>query len=143
MKKKLTEEEIYRKAFNDASKDLEETNEYNTEERAKELMEQRLLALLSIVDMNSIVTVDNQKGFLFIGGDKVDEGRLANLKAEADFLMESDIWKLLQETPKQLAHKALFVTSESLDDLKKGKSMLYTLSSQQNIVDILRSFKKK
>lgn len=148
MKKTLKEtadksEEIYRKAFDDTRKDLEETNEYNTEQRAEELANKKLLAMLSIVDMNSIVTLDAKNGFLYIGGEKTDDAKLANLRSEAEFLMESDIWKLLQETPKELAHKALFITSESLDDLKKGKSMLYTLSAQQNIINILLSYKKK
>lgn len=134
---------LYCKAFNDAYKDLEETNVYNTEEKAKELADQKLLSMLSAVDYNKVVKLDKTKGIVIIGDTPAEAGRLSNLKAEADFLMQSDIWTLLQETPKELAQQSLFKISESLDDLKKGKAMLYTLSAQQNIVNLLSSYIKK
>ena len=37
----------------------------------------------------------------------------------------------------------MFVAGESLDDMKKGRSILYTLASQQKIVDILKSYQPK
>jgi len=136
-------EELYRKAFFDASKDLEETNVYNTEERAKELADKMLMDMLSVVDYNKVISIDTRKGILFAGKDRIEVARLSNLKSEAEFLMESELWQLIKETPKELAHQALFKTSESLDDLKKGKAMLYTLSAQQNIIDIIRTFENK
>ena len=136
-------EELYRKAFFDASKDLEETNLVNIEEKGKELAEKMLLEMMSIVDYNKVVSVGKQRGILYAGKEEIDIARLANLKAEADFLVESELWKFLSETPKELAHQSLFKNSESLDDLKKGKAMLYTLSAQQNIIDIIRSFENK
>lgn len=109
------------------------------------LADKKLNALLSPVDLTQIVTLEKtpQGGILSIGGEKADASKLANLRAEAEFITASEIWKLLQETPKELAHRAMFIQSESLDDLKKGKSILYTLSVQQNIVDVLKSFDKK
>jgi hypothetical protein len=133
-------EKIYQKAFADARKDLEETNIYDVDEKSKELCKQKLNDLLSNVEMHKIVSLDKTKGILFIGGVKADEGRLANLKAEAEFLDKSDIWQLMQETPKELAQRAMFVEGESLDNMKKGRSILYTLSTQKNILDILKSY---
>ena len=52
--------------------------------------------------------------------------------------MESDLWKLMSETPKAEAHLSMFVRGESLDDMKKGKAMLFTISQQQNIVNTFR-----
>lgn len=136
-------EGLYRKAFFDASKDLEETNVYNTKEKAHEMAQKMLLDMMSVVDYNNVVSVGKQRGILYAGKEEIDVARLANLKAEADFLMESELWKFIVETPKELAHQALFKNSESLDDLKKGKAMLYTLSAQQNIIDIIRTFENK
>ncbi len=110
--------------------------------RIEELAEYKLNDLLSPVDLRKIVKTDKEKGVVFIGDERVDEGRLSNLKAEAEFFKESDLWHLLSETPKELAQRAMFVTSESLVDLQKGKSILYTLSVQKNIVDIFLSYQK-
>jgi len=110
------------------------------EERIDELANEKLAELLSIVDLRKIVTVDRPRGIVYIGGSRVDAGRLANLKAEAEFFIASDLWNLLYETPKELAHKAMFVAGESIDDMKKGRSMLYVLSSQKNIIDTFRSY---
>ena len=140
---KLEEPNYAVRLFKNARDDVKEEYQENIEDRAQELMEQRLRDMLSIVDYRKVVTLDKTKGILYIGGERVDEGRLANLYAEAQFLMESDIWGLLNETPKELAHQALFKVSESLDDLKKGKSILYVLNAQQNIVDILKSYQRK
>lgn len=134
---------LYTKAFSDASKDLEETNMYNTEQKAKELSKTMLNDMLSVVDMNSIVTVDKMNKLVYIGGIKTDAMQLANLKAEAEFIVASSLWKLLYETPKELAQRSMFVSSETLADIQKGKSMLYTLSTQKNIIDTFRSYKSK
>lgn len=129
-------------AFKKACEDLEETNTYNTEERAKELANKMFNDLLSPVDLTKIITVDKTKGMIYIGGDKADAIQLSNLKAETDFLLKSEIWKLLCETPKELAQRQMFISSESLDDMKKGKSILYTLSAQKNILDVLQSYQQ-
>jgi len=128
-------------AFRHASDDLKETNTYDTEERAKQLTEQRLIELLSVVDPKRIVTIDkNNRSAIYIGGKLADEGRLANLKSEAEFLIESDLWGILTETPKDLAHKALFVEGDNLDTMKKGRSMLFTLDTQKKVVEIFKSY---
>lgn len=129
-------------AFTKATEDLEETNVYNTDEKAKELMEQKLRELLSIVDFRHVLTFDKTKGALFLGGLRVEETRLQNLRSEAEILSQMDIWNVLIHTPKELAQRAMFISSESLDDLKKGKSMLYTLSSQENILSLLKAIKR-
>ncbi len=86
------------------------------------------------------MTIDKQKGIIYVGGERIDVARLANLKAEADFFLASDLWTLLYETPKELAQRAMFVNGESLVDMQKGKSMLYTLSTQKNILETFKSF---
>lgn len=119
--------------FTEITPELEEEIRVRAESQSFDILN----SLLSNVDLNRIVSLDKARGIVYIGGKQADRGRLTNLKAEAEFLMQSDLWKLLQETPRELAQRAMFVDSESIDDLKKGKSILYTLSTQQKIVDTL------
>lgn len=118
-----------------AKNDLKNYEDEIAEEKASKMLND----LLSNVDMTSIVSLDKMRGIVFIGGKQADKGRLSNLKAEAEFLMQSDLWKLLSETPRELAQRAMFVDSESLDDMKKGKSILFMLATQKKIIDTLLS----
>ena len=136
-------EALYRKAFNDAREDLEETRLDDVEKRAIELAEKKLLGMLSVVDPNFIVTVDPTNGFVFIGGKKADAIQLNNLRSEAELLTAGTLWKLLYETPNKLAQDSMFVKGETLADMQKGKSMLYTLSTQKKIIDTFLSYGKK
>ncbi len=136
-------EKLYQKAFNDARKDLEETNVYDVDKKADEMSDVKLSNMLSNVDLNKLVTLDKARGIVYIGGVKVDEGRLSNLKAEAEFFLESDLWYLIHETPKELAQRTMFVSGETLADMQKGKSILYTLSTQKNIIETFKSYVPK
>jgi len=111
-----------------------------------ELADKKLNELLAHVDVSKVVKLEklsNGGGIVYVGGIKADEGKLANLKAEADFLEKSDIWAIIYESLKELAQRQMFVSSESLDDMKKGKSILYTLSVQKNILETFKSFQPK
>lgn len=126
-----------------AQKDILETMVDDLEKKAEFLAKKKLNDLLSPVDLTAIVGLNKQEGAIYIGGIRADDIQLANLKAEADALSEMYLWHLLQETPKELAQISMFVAGESLEDMKKGRSILYTLSSQRNIIDLLRSYKPK
>ncbi len=134
---------IYTLLFKQATDDVLETFNEDVEKRAEELATKKLNDLLSNVDLKSIVKLDKTHGIMYIGDERADPARLQNLKQEADALVQFDIWKLLMETPKELAQRQIFVSSESLDDLKKGKSILYTLSVQKNLIDTLRGYTQK
>lgn len=125
-----------------AQKDILETMNDDLEKQAEKLSRKHLNELLSPIDWNSVLTLNKNQGILYMGGERVDEGRAANLKSEAEFLLNSDLWKVMYESPKELAHKAMFVTGETLVDLQKGRSMLYALQAQKNILDILKQLKK-
>lgn len=115
------------------------TIEEMVEKRAKYMLNE----MLSSIDMHHIVTLDKTNGIIYVGGVKADRERLINLKAEAEMILNTEIWKLLYETPKELAQKALFINGETLDDVKKGRTILYTLSTQKNILEVFNSFKPK
>lgn len=134
--------EQYIKAFTAASKDLEETRIDDTEKKAKELADKMLSNMLSIVDINKVISV-NPRGQVYLGGELAEDNQLANLKSEAEVLETYNIWNILYETPKKLAEEAMFVKGESLADLQKGKSMLFTLATQKRILDTIKSYKKK
>ncbi len=131
------------RAFPVAQKDVLETMADDIEKRANELASKKLSDLLSNVDLNKIVTLDKQRGIVYIGGSKADDPRLANLKAEAEFFLQSDLWGLLYESAKELASRTMFVSGETLADMQKGKSILYTLSAQKNIVETFKSYQPK
>lgn len=130
-------------AFKKAHADVLETMRDDLDKQAEELAKKKLNDLLAPIDLNSVVTLNKQLGAVFIGGQRIDEGRLASLKAEAELFIASDLWHLLQETPKKLAEQAMFVAGDSVEDMKKGRSILYCLSSQRNIIDTFRSAKTK
>ena len=139
--------EIYRQggidSFALAQKDILETMRDDLDKQAEELAKKKLNDLLSVVDIRSIVSMDKRNGIVYIGGERADEGRLGNLKAEAEFFTQSELWKLISQTPRELAQRIMFVAGESLDDMKKGRSLLFTLDSQQKIIDIFKSYQSK
>lgn len=133
---------FYTEVMAAAVKDVEETRIDDTEKKANILADKKLMEMLSPVDYAKVVYADKMKGTVTINGDRVDEGRLANLHAEAEALTQMDIWSLIYETPKELAHRAMFIDGDNIDTMKKGRSMLYHLSSQKNIIDLFKSYKK-
>ena len=95
--------------------------------------------MLGFVDYKSVITVNKSTGIMYIGKDRVDESRLANLKSEAEFLSRSDIWKLLNETMRYYAYEKMFVKSNSIDDLLSGKMWIYHLDTQEQILAMLKN----
>ena len=127
-------------AFSKAHADIRETMADDLEKRAEELSQVKLASLLSTVDDRAVITLDTRAKAIFIGGERADDARLHNLKSEADFFLESDLWKILYETPKKLAENALFVDDGKLENqLLKGRAVLYTLATQKRVVDILHA----
>lgn len=141
--RKWVKREMFSRVYKEAQDEILETFAGDVDKEALVKANKLVNDLLSPVDLTRIITLNKTQGLIYIGGEKADDLRLQNLKAEAEFLLKSDIWKLLCETPKELAERQMFVASESLDDLKKGKSMLYLLSTQKNILALLSSYSPK
>lgn len=130
-------------AFVDAQKDVLETMQEDIAEKVSDGLQEALVHLLSSVDYAKVVTMDKQRGLVFIGGKKATPDKLSNIKAEAEFILNSEIWKLLYESPKALAEKAMFINGESIEDMRKGRATLYCLSQQKNILDLFKSYEAK
>lgn len=118
---------------------LSKLNEDVLERRSNE----KLAKLLGAVDENFVVTYDKKTGLVFMGGVKLDEYQIMNLKSEAEAIAQMQIWKTLSETLKQQAQKTIFENSTEWADVMNGKMMLYNLSLQQKILDIFRNYKPK
>ena len=138
--------EAYKKggidSFPLAQKDILETMRDDLDKQANEIADKKLEVLLSLVDEKQVLSI-TKTGVVYIGNEKADDGRLANLKAEADFIGASDIWKILNQSIRELAQRAMFVAGDSIDDMKKGRSMLYLLDTQNRIVTTLQSYQHK
>lgn len=108
-----------------------------------ELVEKELCMMLSVVDMKKVITFDERKGAIFIGGERAEPSALANLKSEAEFLQKSDIWPLLNASIRRLAEIAMFEKGENIESMQKGRSMIYLLSTQNKILDTLASYQQQ
>ena len=128
------------KIFAAAQKDMEESLADDIEKRAEELSREKLARLLSVVDDRLIVSFSRDARAIYIGGERVEESKLANLRAEAEAITAMEIWKLIFETPKELAMRAMFLAGDSIDEMKKGRSILYTLDTQKRILDTFKSY---
>lgn len=140
--------EIYRQggidAFPLAHKDILETMRDDLDAKAEELALKKFNDLLVPVDLNAVVSMDKRVGAVYVNGNRIEEGRLAALKSEAEAITNLDVWKLIYETPKELAHKAMFSDDGKLENqLMKGRAMLYLLDTQKRILDIFKSYSPK
>lgn len=139
--------EIYRQggidSFIHARADILETFQGDVEARAQELAKEKLDALLTVVDDRKIISFNAREKAVYIGGERItDPKMLSSLKAEADALLNFDLWQILVETPKRLAQKALFEDDGKSEILHaKGRSMLYLLDTQKNILATLKSYR--
>ena len=105
-------------------------------------LKQRLInaltrTLIPLVEDKEIISF-NKQGDVFIGTTKLTETELNTLRQEAKFLKESQIWKIINIYFTQLAKKKLFEESKDIDDLLFAKTMLYTLSVQNIILDKIK-----
>lgn len=130
-------------AFHKAHADIRETMADDLDKKADELARDKLSKLLSVVDERMVATFSSTQKKVFIGGVEADAAQLGNLKAEAELLVASSLWPILYETPKRLAMKSMFESGESIDDMKKGRSVLYTLETQKKIIDMLKSYEPR
>lgn len=129
-----------------AQKDILETMDDDISKKAEELANKKVSQMLGIFDEKTVVTYVKRTGAIYIGGELADEGRLASLKAEAEYFEQSDLWKILNSSVDFVTRQIMFEKSnysENFDDLKNGKSILYTLSFQNNILNTFKTYTQK
>ncbi len=129
-------------AFVLAHKDILDTMQDDLNAQAEVLAKEKVATLLSVVDPTHIISWDKRTGIVKIGGERATEGQLGNLKSEAEYLSMSNLWKILYESPKQLAYINMFKEGDSIEFMRKGRSMLFTLETQKEIVELLKSYQQ-
>lgn len=128
-------------AFHKAHADIMESFAGDVEKKAEELMKQNMEKLLTIIDERMIVTFNNAQKAVYIGGRRIEPAQLKSLKAEAEYFVQSDLWRILHETPGKLAQMAMFKDDGMLENqLIKGRAILYTLDTQSRILETFKSF---
>lgn len=139
--------QVYRRggidSFALAQKDILETMRDDLDAQVEELAKKKVHDLYVPVNLTDVITMD-KRGLIFIGGEQVDETRLANLYNEATALLQFDLWKVIHQTPRALAEKAMFQEDGTIDNqLIKGRAVIYTLDSQKKILDLLNNVQIK
>lgn len=135
--------EMYSRVFKQAQDDILETFQGDVDKEAETKAKVIINDLLAPVDLNHIVTLDKRNGLVYIGGKKATDLQLQNLKAESEFLLKSELWRILCETPKELAEREMFVSGINVESMQKGRSILYMLSTQRNILKIFSEYTQK
>jgi hypothetical protein len=136
--------QIYRQggvdSFPLAHKDIWETMKDDIDRQAEILAKKKLEALLNPVEWDRVIAFNPKTKSIYLGNVVADPVTMSNLQAEVQFLLESELWKILYNTPKAEAEKSMFVKGETLDDMKKGKTMLFVLDQQKKILELLKGY---
>lgn len=135
--------EIYRRgsidAFSKAHADIRETMADDLDAKAEELAAKKLDALLTSVDTRHIFSINPRTNIISIGGIPAGRETLLTLKSEAEYLVSTNLWNLLHETPKELAQREMFISGQTMEALTKGRSILYFVDIQKKILDTLKT----
>jgi hypothetical protein len=134
-------DEVRKTAFKFARKDVEETMKEETNDKVEEMAKKKLSDALGFVDENYILTHNKEKGLIFLAGERLDPSLVANLKQEAELMASMSLWKVFNNSLGDIARKTMFEKSESFEDMRSGKMMLYNLSLMNNIIKIFRTTK--
>lgn len=92
------------------------------------------------LDINSVLHIN--KNVVYLGGKELTQSQKEQLHAEAGIFMQSSLWKVLQESLKEHAYQVMFEKSQTFDDMRTGKTMLYNLSIMRKMIDLLQNMKK-
>lgn len=126
-----------------AQRDMLETMEDDLDKRAQIIADKKVKDLYVPIKMEHVITM-TKNGVIYINGEQADDARLANLKNEAEALLQFDLFKVLHDTPRALAEKSMFLEDgEITTQLLKGRAVIYMLDSQKKILDLLKNVQIK
>ena len=94
---------------------------------------------LCSVNPEDIISVNSAGTFL--GGVKMTEAEIKNLKAEAEMIENMRLWAIMTNTLGDAARKTMFERSLTFDDMKTGKLILYAIDVQKNIIETVKNAK--
>lgn len=84
------------------------------------------------------VITQDKAGQLYLGGKVASPREVEVLQKEVDFLERSQIWKLLTNSLIDQAHMTMFNNSQSFEDMRSGKMMLYNIGVQKAILQKIK-----
>lgn len=85
------------------------------------------------INLEFVLTSDKQ-GHLFLNGEIIDGTKQKELIHEASLFKNTKIWDILSNTLKHNAQLTMFNNAKDTQDLMNGKAILYTISTQENII---------
>lgn len=81
--------------------------------------------------------LDGSTKLIFLGGDQIAEQEANNLRSEVKFLRNSKVWAIITSTLKSQAQDIMFSKSQTFEDMRSGKMMLYNLGVQETILSTI------
>ena len=94
------------------------------------------------ISADDVFTYTTQ-GRLLLGGEELNESRISSLKSEVQFLQQTEIWRVWQNTIADLARQRMFEKAVSFDDCWSGKMMLKNLEVMRDINKLILAWKKR
>ncbi len=100
----------------------------------KEREERKVILTLAVRRLFNTIGADdilkeNAKGEWMMENKQIMDGTRDILKAEAEFLLKSKLWEILQRDIKYQANRKMFIIGKSEIDLITGKLWLFTLDA--------------
>lgn len=90
---------------------------------------------------NAVVVEDvltaSKTGKVYLGGVEITPGELSALQKDAEYFKKSKLASILWNSIYSQAQTIMFEKAKSFEDMMNGKMMMYNISVQKKIVDIL------
>lgn len=93
--------------------------------------------LLPIVNIEQVISFKNKK--LYINHKEATVGQVNNLVAEANIIEKMDLWQIINNDLNEKTRKRVYVDSVDIMDLVVGKTILYTLDVQANLISKIKN----
>lgn len=106
----------------------------------KDAAEKQVSELLGTVDEKEIIMIDEKRGFVFVGGERITPELALNMKQEAEMIKGTYLWKLMTTTIEASAQKRIFKDSEKPEHILAGKMALYNLSLFKKILTMFSNY---
>lgn len=107
----------------------------------KEILTTLLSEMTGAIDPNKVFYVgSNTAGEIIykLAGKKLTPVQSSLLRNEAQMISKMQLWKIMTETLRNTARLKMFEKSETFDDMRWGKAMLYNVDVMETIVNKLQ-----
>lgn len=111
--------------------------------KAQQLATKDVSELLGTVNEAEILTVNEQKGFVFVGGERITPEQALSMRQEAELIENTYLWKVMCSTIEMSAQKRIFEKSVTIDDVMSGKMALYNLSLFKKMLKTFKNYVAK